>query len=54
MIKIVGTDAASKNSVELALTDDKDRPTKLLLGLVALELALDCLVGYAAYRFFKR
>ena len=41
MLKIVGTDKRGSALDELVLIDDNDRPTKLLLGLAALELACD-------------
>ncbi|MBQ9021377.1 MAG: hypothetical protein IJ113_05130 [Eggerthellaceae bacterium] len=52
MLKLVGTDAANQ-AVEFSLFDDNNRPTALFLGLVAAELALDCLVAFAAYKLIK-
>ena len=53
MLKIVGDSPKGNALTELILLDDKFRPTPLLLGLVALELCIDVLVGYTAYRAFK-
>ena len=44
---------ADEPRVELVLLDERGRPTAALLGLAALELALDCLIGYAVYTLFK-
>lgn len=40
-------------SSKIVLINDQNRPTLPFIGLLACELALDCLVGYAAYRLFK-
>ena len=53
MINLVATDAAGNANASLTLVNENNRPTPLLVGLVLLELTLDCLVGYAAYRFFR-
>ena len=52
MLKLVGTDNAN-HEIELTLVDKNDRPTKLLMGLAAAELALDCLIAYAVYNLLK-
>jgi hypothetical protein len=41
MLKLVGTEADGSIADEVILINDKDRPTKLLIGLAALELAFD-------------
>ena len=41
MLKLVGTHKDGTIADEMVLIDDKDRPTPLLLGLAALELACD-------------
>lgn len=53
MLKLVGTDAAAQ-VVELPLLDDQNRPTALLIGLAAAELAFDCLIAFALYNLFKK
>ena len=54
MIKIVNTDRAGNVRAELPLTNKFGLPTGMLLGLVVLELGFDCLVGFIAYRHFKK
>jgi len=41
VLKLVGTEANGAVADELVLIDDRDRPTKVLLGLCALELVFD-------------
>lgn len=58
MIKITATDGPAPDGAqpavaEIVLVDEGNRPTAALLALAALELTFDCLVGYAAYRYFK-
>lgn len=53
MIKIIGTNPQDDAQAELVLLDEANRPTPLLLGLAALELAVDCLVAYGFYRLFN-
>lgn len=53
MLKIVGNDTFGGPLSEVVLFDHFNRPTPTFIGLVAIEIAFDCLVGYAAYRLFK-
>lgn len=39
---------------DMVLLDANDRPTKLLLGLVAAELLFDAAMGFIAFRLFCR
>ena len=54
MLKLVGTEANGTVADELVLLDNRDRPTKLLLGLCALEIAFDltlaCILARTVFR----
>lgn len=55
MLKLVGTDRNGSIADEKVLVDDKDRPTKLLLGLALIELTFDiALACVLANTVFKR
>lgn len=55
MLKLVGTERDGSVADELVLIDDNDRPSKVLIGLVALELAFDCaLACILARTVFKK
>jgi len=54
MLKLVGTHRDGSVADELVLLRDDDKPTKVLLGLVALELAFDtalaCLLAKTVFK----
>ena len=54
MLKLVGTEANGTVADELVLIDDKDRPTKVLIGLAALELVCDitlaCILAHTVFK----
>lgn len=56
MLKLVGTeDDGTTIADELVLLDKKDRPTPVLLGLIALELAFDITLAIVLARtVFKK
>ena len=55
MLKLVGTDRDGSVADELVLIGDNDKPTCVLLGLAALELAFDvALACVLARTVFKK
>lgn len=43
----------STTGTQVALCDDDNKPTPLFIALIACELCVDILTGYAAYKFFS-
>ena len=56
MIKISATSnhATPKGDAEVVLINDKNHPTPAMFGLLALELAADISIAYAAYQLMKK
>lgn len=56
MADVAGIQAEENQGVkmELTLIDEKGRPTPLLIGLCAAELAIDACIGIAAFRLMKK
>ena len=53
MLKLVAIADDDGETFEVPLLDERDKPTKALWCLLAVELVIDIYLGYAAYRFFK-
>ena len=53
MLKLVAIADDDGETFEVPLLDERDKPTKALWCLLAVDLAIDIYLGYAAYRFFK-
>ena len=55
MLKLVGTERDGSVADELVLIGDDDKPTRVLLGLAALELACDIVLSCVLARtVFKK
>ncbi len=55
MLKLVGLETNGSIADEVVLLDEKDRPTKWLLGLCALEIAVDVTLAIVLARtVFKK
>ena len=52
MISIVDTQAKGTLS-QIVLVNDQNKPTPALIGLAVCEVALDCLIAYAAFKALK-
>ena len=53
MLKLMDDLAGEGIVTEVTLLDENNRPTPLLIGMVALELCIDVAVGFAAYQIAR-